>query len=120
MSIAKHTGIGGAPRQVFIHEIVDHKSAKFFPDVKNIMRKSMLHGSHASIVKAVYIAAACFFFATTTGGVVPCFHGDANDLIAFIVEHQGSNSTVNTPAHCYQHFSFTAHQFEISWQIYVG
>ncbi len=118
MCIAKDTGIWCAACQVFVNKILNNKPAKFLPDIKNIMRKSMLHGSLSCIVEAVHVAAACFFLAATAGGVVPCLHGDAHHFITFIIEHQGGNGTVNTAAHRHQHFSFTAHSYKISWQIY--
>src|SRR4030095_6739161 len=99
MGIAEYTGIRCPARQVFINKVVNYKPTEFFPDIENKMWKSVLHGGHPGIIKAVYITAAGFFFASTAGSVVPRFHGNANHFIAFIVEHQSSNGTVNTAAH---------------------
>src|SRR4030095_2485376 len=105
MSIAKYTGIGRAAGQVFINKILYHKRSEFITDIQDIMRKTMLHSSHAGVVEGIKIAATCFFFRTAAGSVIPGFHGNTYHLIALLVEHEGCYGTVDTATHCYQNFS---------------
>ncbi len=116
MGIAQHAGIGRAAGKVFVHKIVDHRIPEFFADIEHKMRKAMLYGGHAGIIKTIQVAAAGFFFGASATCVVPCFHGNAHHFIAFIVEHEGSNGTINTAAHRHQHFTFPAHGEKIDRQ----
>ena len=109
MRITEYTGVGGAAGQVFFYKILDHKITKFFPYVEYIMCKAMLHRCLPRIVEGIKITTACFFLAVTAGHIVPCFHGDADHFVAFGIEHQGCNGTVDTAAHGHQHFSFLTH-----------
>src|SRR5690349_18722563 len=109
MGIAKHAGIGSASCYVFVNEVLDNEITKLLADVKNIVSKTMFHGCLAGIIETVDIATSCLFFTASAGGIVPGFHGNPYHLIPFIIEHQGSNGTVDTPAHCHQNFSFTTH-----------
>ena len=112
MCVAEDTGIGGPASEIFIDKIFYDKSTKLFPDIQNIMCKAMFYSGLSCVIETIYVAAACFFLAATAGGVIPCFHGDADDFIAFIIEHQGGNGTVNTAAHGHQNFSFFTHDFK--------
>src|SRR6266487_6659056 len=109
MCIAKHTRIGGATSKIFFHKIVDHEISKLFANIKNEVGKAMLNSSHAGIIETIEVAAAGFFFASATTAIIPCFHGDAYHFITLVIEHESSDSTVNTATHCHQNFSFPAH-----------
>src|SRR4249920_1502864 len=74
MRIAHHAWIRRSSSQVFIYKILNDKVPKFIPDIKDKMRKSMLHCSHAGIIETIQIATACFFFGGACSGIIPCFH----------------------------------------------
>src|SRR5208282_277851 len=108
--IAKHTGIWGAAREVFVHEIVYHIVAKLLAYVHDEVAETEVHGDSTGIIDRVKRAAAGLFFRAADGRVVPCFHGNAHDLIALLMQHHSGHGTVYTAAHRYQYFSFFAHR----------
>src|SRR5688572_32657369 len=110
MGIAKHTRVRCSSREIFVNKIVNDKITKLVFDVEDIMCEAMLHSGHAGIVKAVQVAAIGFFFTTAAGSIVPGFHGDAYHFVAFIMEHEGGDGTVNTATHRHQNFSFFTHK----------
>ena len=105
MGIAKHTGIGCAAGEVFIHKIVDHVIAKLAADVDDVMWKPQLNRYLARIVNGVEAAAACFFFSAAGVGVIPRFHGNSHQLIALPVQQNSSYGAVNATAHRDEYFS---------------
>ena len=109
MSVAQHTGIGCAAGKVFVHKVVDHKITKLFTDVKDEMSKAVLYCRHARIIKTVEITTPSFFFTSSAAGIVPCFHRDPNHFITLLIKHESCNRAVDTAAHCYQNFTFCAH-----------
>src|SRR4030095_8470575 len=101
MSITEYTGIRCTACKVFFHKIVDHKIAKLVANVQDKMRKAVLHGGHAGIIKAIKVAAAGFFLPASTACIIPGFHSDPDYFITFIMKHQGGNSTVDSATHCH-------------------
>src|SRR6266496_2721018 len=119
MCITKDARIGCATSKIFFHKIVDHKITELFTDIKNEMSKSMLNSSHAGIIETIEVAAAGFLFASAATAIIPCFHGDAYHFIALVIEHESSDSTINTTTHCHQYFSFLAHDFSKNWKLQI-
>jgi hypothetical protein len=109
MRIAHHAWIGGAAGQVFLNKIFDHEIPEFFPDIQYKMRETMVYGSGASVIEGVQVAATRLFFTPASGGIIPCFHGNAHHFIPFMVKHERGYGTVYTPAHGYHYFSLAAH-----------
>ena len=109
MRIAKHTGIGRPPCQVFIDEVFDDKIPELLPDIQHKMRESMLDRRHPRVIETIQVAATRLLFRSPRTRIIPCLHRDAYDFITLIMQHQRRNGTVNTAAHRYQDLSFPAH-----------
>ena len=109
MGIAQHTGIGRASGQVFVHKIIDHVVAEIFPNIHDEVVEAHVDRYLPGVVDAIETTATGFFFITATIGVIPGFHGDADHLVAFLVQHHGRNRAVDAAAHGDQYPSVLTH-----------
>src|SRR5688572_30367197 len=89
MSVAEHARIWGATCQVLIYKIVDHIISKFFTDINYKMVKSFFNRYLPCIIDAIKAAATRFLTVSPTCSIIPCLHGDPNDLIALFLQDHG-------------------------------
>ena len=109
MRIAQHTGIRRPASHIFIHEIIDNVVAKFIANINDEVRKTHVDGYLTGVVNGVQAATAGLLFGPTTVGVIPGFHGNADDLVPLLVEHHGRNGRINAAAHRDEYTSVLTH-----------
>src|SRR5574343_576349 len=96
MRITHYTWIRRSSGKVFFYKVFYDKIAKFIPYIWYEMWEAMVYSRLPGIIERINITTSCFFGTGSAAGIIPCFHGDSNHFITFMVQHKCSNGTINT------------------------
>ena len=106
--IAADAGDRRAAGEIFVGELLDHIFAKCAFVVEHVMRDSEPVGDRARIGDVVARAARAL--APGCRAIIVKLQGDADHLIARIVQHHGRHRAVDASAHRYQYLAVLAHR----------